>query len=136
MSGLQRTRKSAVSLTGVGRMDWWRSKESRPLTLEDIRRTRRIRPTVRPPFVGCGPISPQTVERIKRGEILCPFCSTDHTSPRPEAESESNRAREKDEPTGYIWWHMLANKKSKTHYQVKCKACGFYHGWKRKARKP
>ena len=32
-------------------------------------------------------------------------------------------------PTGYIEWHHWAEKKSKTHKQIKCGGCGLYAVW-------
>lgn len=32
-------------------------------------------------------------------------------------------------PKGYIEWHAWAEKKSKTHEQVKCDECGLYSIW-------
>lgn len=40
--------------------------------------------------------------------------------------------RMKGEPSGYIDWHEWAEKKTKTHKQIKCKGCGLFHIWKRK----
>ena len=31
------------------------------------------------------------------------------------------------EPEGYLNWHEWAEKKAKTHKQVRCKECGKYH---------
>jgi len=38
-------------------------------------------------------------------------------------------------PEGYLAWHEWAEKKAKTHRQVKCKGCGLYALWVPKARK-
>lgn len=38
----------------------------------------------------------------------------------------------KDEPKGYVQWHEWAEKKSKTHNQLKCDQCGLFHIWKKK----
>ncbi len=35
-------------------------------------------------------------------------------------------------PTGYIGWHDWAERKSKTHKQLKCKGCGLYKIWVKK----
>ena len=35
-------------------------------------------------------------------------------------------------PSGYIQWHEWAEKKSKTHKQIKCTCCGLYLVWIRK----
>lgn len=35
----------------------------------------------------------------------------------------------KDEPYGYIAWHEWADKKGKTHYQVRCREHGLLHNW-------
>jgi hypothetical protein len=40
--------------------------------------------------------------------------------------------RLKGEPEGYVQWHEWAEKKNKTHYQVKCDKCGLYAIWKRR----
>jgi hypothetical protein len=32
-------------------------------------------------------------------------------------------------PEGYLQWHEWAKKKSKTHRQIKCNACGLYAIW-------
>ena len=40
--------------------------------------------------------------------------------------------RKKDEPEFYLAWHCWADRKVKTHYQVKCKKCGYYHIWKKR----
>lgn len=37
-------------------------------------------------------------------------------------------------PTGYVDWTNWAEKKSRTHYQIKCPNCGLFKIWKR--RKP
>lgn len=34
-------------------------------------------------------------------------------------------------PSGYTQWHFWAEKKSKTHMQVKCAGCGLYKIWVR-----
>lgn len=36
-----------------------------------------------------------------------------------------------DEPDGYLQWHAWAEKKSKTHHQIKCPGCGYYVIWVR-----
>lgn len=33
------------------------------------------------------------------------------------------------EPTGYIEWHNWAEKKSRTHRQIRCEKCGLYKIW-------
>ncbi len=38
-----------------------------------------------------------------------------------------------DGPSGYLGWHEWADKKSKTHRQVRCDECGRYHIWIKKA---
>lgn len=43
--------------------------------------------------------------------------------------------RKKDEPEFYLAWHCWADRKVKTHYQVKCKKCGYYHIWKKRKKK-
>ena len=35
-------------------------------------------------------------------------------------------------PAGYIAWHEWAEKRSKTHDQLKCPDCGLYVIWRRK----
>lgn len=35
-------------------------------------------------------------------------------------------------PTGYMAWHDWAEKKTETHYQVRCPGCGLYAIWKKK----
>jgi hypothetical protein len=35
-------------------------------------------------------------------------------------------------PPGFMQWHEWAEKKSKTHVQVKCDGCGLYVIWKPK----
>lgn len=35
-------------------------------------------------------------------------------------------------PEGYIAWHEWAEKKSKTHKQVKCEGCGLFKIWIKK----
>lgn len=32
-------------------------------------------------------------------------------------------------PDGYLAWHEWAEKKSKTHRQIKCEGCGLYKIW-------
>ncbi len=34
-------------------------------------------------------------------------------------------------PTAYVAWHDWAEKKSKTHEQIKCPNCGLYKVWVR-----
>lgn len=34
-------------------------------------------------------------------------------------------------PTGYVQWQEWAEKKSRTHYQIRCPNCGLYKIWKR-----
>ena len=38
-------------------------------------------------------------------------------------------------PKGYIDWHNWAEKKSKTHAQVKCPYCGLWAIWIKKSKK-
>lgn len=35
------------------------------------------------------------------------------------------------QPEGYLAWHEWAEKKSKTHHQVKCDGCGLFAIWKK-----
>ncbi len=35
-------------------------------------------------------------------------------------------------PTGYMEWHLWAEKKGETHYQVRCPGCGLFAIWKKK----
>lgn len=35
-------------------------------------------------------------------------------------------------PEGYVEWHSWAERKAKTHKQVKCKSCGLYEIWSKK----
>lgn len=44
------------------------------------------------------------------------------------------RPREPDEPTDYLSWHAWAERKSKTHWQVRCPACGMLHVWRPRRR--
>jgi hypothetical protein len=36
-------------------------------------------------------------------------------------------------PKGYLAWHIWAEKKSKTHYQVRCDECGRLRIWRKRA---
>jgi len=36
------------------------------------------------------------------------------------------------QPTGYLEWHEWADKKAKTHRQVRCPGCGLFQIWVRK----
>ena len=38
-------------------------------------------------------------------------------------------------PDGYVAWMEWAEKKAKTHEQIKCPVCKTYSIWKRKAKK-
>ncbi len=38
-------------------------------------------------------------------------------------------------PEGYIQWHAWAEKKSKTHRQIRCPVCGLWAIWVPKKRK-
>lgn len=40
--------------------------------------------------------------------------------------------RSKDEPVGYIEWHEWAERKSKTHRQLRCHEHGLFHVWVRR----
>lgn len=44
--------------------------------------------------------------------------------------------RPKDEPEGYLEWHTWAERKSKTHKQVRCREHGLFHVWLPKRRAP
>jgi len=44
-------------------------------------------------------------------------------SPCPNAENHT------EEPEGYLQWHAWADRKSKTHRQIKCWGCGLYAIW-------
>lgn len=46
-----------------------------------------------------------------------------------------NEGCEVSERRGFLDWYSFAEAMSKTHLQVKCRACGRYHIWKRKRRK-
>ena len=35
-------------------------------------------------------------------------------------------------PSGYVQWHLWAEKKAKTHKQIKCPNCGLYAVWVKK----
>ncbi len=43
------------------------------------------------------------------------------------------KCRHDEQPVGYLQWHAWAARKSKTHQQVKCDACGLWKIWKRKS---
>ena len=50
--------------------------------------------------------------------------------------TEANKTTCKDhtpQPNGYIAWHNWAEKKSKTHDQVRCGECGLLNIWIEKA---
>lgn len=40
-----------------------------------------------------------------------------------------NAAQHTPQPDGYLAWHEWADKKSKTHYQIKCPGCDLYAIW-------
>lgn len=44
----------------------------------------------------------------------------------------TNVANHTEMPKGYADWHAWAEKKAKTHRQVKCVGCGRYEIWVRK----
>lgn len=48
-----------------------------------------------------------------------------------------NRAKHTECPTNYLGWHEWAEKKAKTHEQVKCEGCGRLSIWipKRKGKR-
>ncbi len=47
------------------------------------------------------------------------------TAPEP-------RCKHTPSPSGYVEWHEWAEKKSKTHVQEKCPACGLWAVWRPK----
>lgn len=51
------------------------------------------------------------------------------TSPAEQCTGKPNAG----EPQAYVAWHQWAERKARRHYQVKCKKCGRFHIWKRKA---
>lgn len=40
-----------------------------------------------------------------------------------------NAAKHTKDPEGYLQWHEWAEKKSKTHRQIRCEGCGLYAIW-------
>lgn len=46
-----------------------------------------------------------------------------------------NRHRHTKCPEGYVAWHDWAEKKGKTHRQVKCPDCGLRAIWRKKMKK-
>lgn len=46
------------------------------------------------------------------------------------------KAKHTPAPTGYLAWHEWAEKKTRTHVQVKCRGCGRLEIWKRKKAAP
>lgn len=51
-------------------------------------------------------------------------------------ESCPNKKNHTNQPSGYIAWHDWAQKKTKTHRQVRCQGCGLFSIWvPRKSRK-
>lgn len=54
-----------------------------------------------------------------------------------ETKSPAKRAkfpacRPPKEPQGYLAWHEWAERKSKTHKQVRCREHGLFHNWIRR----
>lgn len=43
-----------------------------------------------------------------------------------------DRKKHTKAPEGYQQWHDWADRKSRTHYQVKCSTCGLYAIWVKK----
>jgi hypothetical protein len=43
-----------------------------------------------------------------------------------------NRCKHTKCPTGYVEWFEWAEKKAKTHNQIKCSNCGLYAIWVKK----
>jgi hypothetical protein len=43
-----------------------------------------------------------------------------------------NKSKHTKCPEAYLQWHDWADKKSKTHKQIKCEGCGLYVIWVKK----
>lgn len=43
--------------------------------------------------------------------------------------SEQRQCRHTKAPTGYVEWHEWAEKKAKTHDQIRCPGCGLFKVW-------
>ena len=49
------------------------------------------------------------------------------------AETCPNAAKHTPAPEGYLAWYAWAERKAKTHRQVRCAGCGLFALWVRKA---